>query len=173
MINTLPTEILLNIFSYFRIPEIHLLELVSKRWRASVLDNEQPIYHEAAILHNFVCPNTSLSKVTEQSAPEGPWLSNLTGWKDLCAFLFSLIGMEKLNVHIGQRWYKLEKNWEGRGDVPVERLHMSTGKDVHRFKLDEKRRFIITTHRSGGLRVVCMDTDMVLFELTKVMLHLV
>lgn len=68
----------------------------------------------------------------------------------------------------GQRSFKLERNWEGRGKEPTERLFESTGKDVHRFKLDEKHGIIITTHRSGGLRVCDMETDAVLFELTKV-----
>lgn len=65
----------------------------------------------------------------------------------------------------GRRSTLLEHNWEGRGDVPNERLYTATGNDVHRFKLEEEHRFIITTHRNGGLRVTGMEDDTLLFEL--------
>ena len=65
----------------------------------------------------------------------------------------------------GQRSTLLERNWEGRGDVPRETLFGSTGHDVHRFKLDEEHRFIVSTHRHGGLRVTDMDNDQILFRL--------
>lgn len=70
----------------------------------------------------------------------------------------------------GQKWFQLEKNWDGRGEPPRDYLLQRPGDDVHRFKLDERReaRFVITTHRKGGLRVVCMDTDEITFMLSKV-----
>lgn len=43
-----------------------------------------------------------------------------------------------------------------------------TGTDVHRFKLDEENRLVVTTHKSGGLRVSCMDGDVLLFEMNRV-----
>lgn len=76
------------------------------------------------------------------------------------------------NKFEGRRSTLLEHNWEGRGDVPTERLYTSTGNDVHRFKLEEEHRFVITTHRNGGLRVTSMEDDTLLFELPVVSVSL-
>lgn len=63
----------------------------------------------------------------------------------------------------------LDRNWHARGERagPRERLYRSS-RGVHRFKLEEKHRLVIATFPRGGLRVVCMDTDELLFELPNV-----
>ncbi|KAH8110954.1 hypothetical protein DFH11DRAFT_1690590 [Phellopilus nigrolimitatus] len=150
MITILPPEIVLNVLRYCSIQELCGLLLVSQEWNAFVKENESTVYHAAAIYHNFIGPRTTLEEA--HSNCTGRWLNNLKGWKDLC-----------------QRWFRVEKSWEGRGDTPAKSLLRSTGDDVHRFKLEEREneRFVITTHRRGGLRVTCMDTDTILFELGK------
>ena len=67
----------------------------------------------------------------------------------------------------------MEYNWEARGEVPSVHLYSRTGPHTHRFKLDERegRRFIISTYKGGGLRVTCMVTNTVLFDLDDVITY--
>ena len=72
-------------------------------------------------------------------------------------------------ARIGQRWFRLERSWEGRDPkAPIIKMMPCTGTDVHRFKLDEENRLVVTTHRNGGLRVSCMDQGVLLFEMSRV-----
>ena len=67
----------------------------------------------------------------------------------------------------------MEYNWEARGEVPSVHLYSRTGPHTHRFKLDERegRQFIISTYKGGGLRVTCMVTNTVLFDLDDVITY--
>ena len=46
---------------------------------------------------------------------------------------------------------------------PDEPLHT-----VHRIKIDEPRKLVITTHHNGGLHVIDLDSAQLLFELPSV-----
>ena len=43
-----------------------------------------------------------------------------------------------------------------------------SGEVVHRIKVDERARFLITTHMIGGIKVVDLDTDTLLWHLPEV-----
>ncbi|KAL5483535.1 hypothetical protein ACEPAI_8767 [Sanghuangporus weigelae] len=156
LLHTLPPEIVLNILRYCDIKTLYSAQQVNREWQELVRENENTVYRAAAIYHGFIGPSAGLTTLEDVSKS---WIGitravgkDFKGWKDVC-----------------RRRFEVEYNWEGRGTTPKTTLLRSTGRDVHRFKLDERnlRRFVITTHRRGGLKVVCMDTDTVLFELGK------
>ena len=74
--------------------------------------------------------------------------------------------------HQGRARYELEANWLGKGTI-----HWGTFSEdrdtVHRIKIDEEIRIIITTHEDGGLVVRDMDTDEILWALPRVCITLV
>ena len=149
MLLSLPLDIILEILSNFQIHELHSIQLASRVFNEIVRANESQLYHTLAIQYNFVEPSSLLDDVSGQFP--GPLLDSLRNWKDLF-----------------RRMYRLELNWQGRGDVPHECYFLDTGFDVHRFKVDEINRLIITTHRKGGLRVSCMDSYALLWALSRV-----
>ncbi|TDL20554.1 hypothetical protein BD410DRAFT_366995 [Rickenella mellea] len=148
MLSALPTESVVNILSFFLIHQIHRLQLVSRAWNLFIRTNESIIYGECAILHRFTQAGVLLCDA--RGSDLGPWLDDLKSWKDLC-----------------QRWYRLESNWEGVGrQRPVKRYFGYETLGVHRLKVDEEHRFVISTHQNGGLVVFSMDQDRVLFRLS-------
>jgi hypothetical protein len=54
MLHELPTEIALYIASYLPIQCLRNISLVSKAWHSLITHNVQAVYHNTAILHNFV-----------------------------------------------------------------------------------------------------------------------
>ncbi|EJD07887.1 uncharacterized protein FOMMEDRAFT_150476 [Fomitiporia mediterranea MF3/22] len=153
MLKNLPLELVLSIFRYCDARTLYNAQLVSRGWATAIAENENTVYRATAIYHGFVDPSSTLEELsTDWTGLTSSEHEHFRGWKDFC-----------------RRRFQVEYNWEGRGSTPKTTLFRSTGKDVHRFKIDERRdaQFIITTHRRGGLKVTCMDTDTVLFELRR------
>lgn len=75
-------------------------------------------------------------------------------------------------AHVGHDQLALDHNWEGRGSPPAEGFLHATGVNVHRFKIDMDRGFVITTHTNGGLVVSPLDPQRVepIFQISNVSL---
>ncbi|KAG8905735.1 hypothetical protein FRB99_008372 [Tulasnella sp. 403] len=146
------------------IQSIHAVQLVCKSLHDLVTVNEAQIYRTAAVLHSLVettfpysgAPDvlSDFASLSLQNA-SGPsatgWLDGISSWRTFC-----------------QKHFLLEKAWIGRGgNVSVKSFH-SHGPDVHHFKIDEVERTAILTHADGGLTVIALDTDEVLWRLPKV-----
>lgn len=179
-LDSLPPEIIINILRYCDVKTLYAMQLVNREMLELLNESENTVYRAAALYHGFISPSEGVMSLEDVSRK---WVGITTqvgkefgGWKDVCEYaskdLLLRISLAELNrvILLGRRLFELEYNWEGRGRTPKTTLLRSTGRDVHRFKLDERkeRRFVITTHRRGGLKVVCMDTDTVLFELGRV-----
>ncbi|KAI0918988.1 hypothetical protein AcV5_002021 [Taiwanofungus camphoratus] len=146
-LETLPTELILQILQYLPFQSIYSLRLVSSYWRKFVTANDSSIYHQAALLHNYVASiDTLLSDA--KAAIVGLPMDNVDDWRAYC-----------------QRRFQMDRNWVGQGSTST-RIYCSGFHDVHRIKVDEAAGLVITTHQQGGLRVTDMKTDELLWELS-------
>lgn len=67
----------------------------------------------------------------------------------------------------GKRRFQIEKAWIGRGPTVV-KTYQGTGAAVHRFKVDEKAAFIVSTSDDGGLLVTDIESNEVVWSLNPV-----
>ncbi|KAG6819969.1 hypothetical protein H0H93_006945 [Arthromyces matolae] len=79
--------------------------------------------------------------------------------------IYDVISLPSLELGRKRRW--IERNWSGTGPSQIT-THHSTGKDVHRIKVDEKAGYIITTSSTGGLQVTDLREDRELWSLPDV-----
>ncbi|KAI9444181.1 hypothetical protein H4582DRAFT_2071752 [Lactarius indigo] len=144
MLHILPTEVTLDVLSHLPIPSLLSLLVLSHQWLDFFTTNQSTIFHSAALLHEYIQPET-LSLEDALSVNMGrPWAGS-TSWKDFC-----------------HRSFQLHKNWEGKGHA-VARVVPPPGLNVHRIKIDEKAGICIMTCVWGGLNVVHLFSGIVLW----------
>ncbi|KAH9059604.1 hypothetical protein EDB87DRAFT_769868 [Lactarius vividus] len=144
MLHILPAEVTLSVLSHLPIPSLLSLPVLSRQWFNFVTTNQSTIFRSAALLHEYIQPET-LSIEDALSVNTGrPWAGS-TSWKDFC-----------------YRSFQLHKNWEGKGHV-VARVVPPPGLNVHRIKIDEKAGICIMTCVWGGLNVLHLFSGIVLW----------
>ncbi|KAI9000776.1 hypothetical protein BD414DRAFT_12568 [Trametes punicea] len=141
----LPADISLHVLSYLSLHDLCHLRLVCRRIHAFFEAHEEPIYHQAAIYHHFVRPQTSLEDVADAHEP---WLGGVRDWKELC-----------------RRWLTLERNWDGRGFVREGGFRPSEDTVID-FEIDEEQRTAISLSRKGGLSVRALEDGRLLWALS-------
>ncbi|OBZ69689.1 hypothetical protein A0H81_10461 [Grifola frondosa] len=142
----LPVELALKTLSYLPLQILCSLRSTSRHWHQFFITNESSIYHNAALLHNFVTSiNTPLTQAKADHA--SPFARDVERWYQYC-----------------RRRFQLEKNWTSRGSARS-RVYCATQPDVHRIKIDEKLGLLIVTHEHRGLTVSDLETDEVLWGL--------
>ncbi|KAN0129694.1 hypothetical protein V8E53_012514 [Lactarius tabidus] len=147
MFPVLPPEVTLSVLSHLPIPSLLSLLVLSHQWLDFFTTHESEIFHRAAILHEYITPEMSLSLEDALSVYTGrPWAGS-AGWKDFC-----------------HRSFQFRKNWEGKGRV-VARVLSPPGSIIHRIKIDEKAGICITTHMFSGITVVHLFSSTVLWSL--------
>ncbi|KAH9940290.1 hypothetical protein B0H21DRAFT_754997 [Amylocystis lapponica] len=98
MLLSFPTDLSLYIFSFLPLQDLRSLLLVSRQIHGLVADNEATVYHQAAILHNFVMQRTSLEDAKRsEDQPRGTGLDAVRTWKELCRW-----------------WTVFDRNWDIR-----------------------------------------------------------
>ncbi|KIO16241.1 hypothetical protein M407DRAFT_34111 [Tulasnella calospora MUT 4182] len=159
-IDTLPPEILIRVLYYLTLQNIASFNLTSKYCHDVVSTNENAVYQAAAMLHDFTespgprSHSTLLMDLVRRPDATG-WLENVTSWKEFC-----------------KRHSLREHAWTGMhlGSTSPERLSLKMPlprvlTNVHRFKVDEVERTVICSTALGGLLVVSIDTEEVLWQL--------
>lgn len=81
MLHELPTEISLYIASYLPIQCLRNISLVSRAWHSLITHNVQAVYHNTAILHNFV-HHADLQADSSGQSPDAKKID----WLKLCLF---------------------------------------------------------------------------------------
>ncbi|KAJ7590823.1 hypothetical protein C8J56DRAFT_933972 [Mycena floridula] len=132
---SLPLDIFLQVLKHLPISNLGYLATISKEWKNVIDTNESSIYHSAAVLEGHIS-STSITFSELSYSPHS--MAGVEGWKD-----FS--GMAQVLQLLFQ--------------------NVVTGREVHRIKVDERRGIILTTSRHGGLRVVEMHSDKLLWSL--------
>ena len=170
MLHRLPVEISLAVLSYLPLSTLCPLSSLSRRWRDFISANKSTIFHNAAILHEYIPPKTLLLEDALSIREGSPW-RGATDWNDFCELTLNLITEQTFLIFVGRRSSQPHKNWEGNGRVVARLLYTALG-DVHRIKVDEKAGLLIATHVSGGLSVTHLFSCAVLWCLPHVRLLL-
>ncbi|KAG1842276.1 hypothetical protein DFJ58DRAFT_666062 [Suillus subalutaceus] len=140
MLHELPTEIALYIASYLTLQSLRNVSLVSRKWHSIITDNAQAVYRNAAILHRFILYADLQADSSGQTSD-----TKQIDWSQFC-----------------QRRSQIERGWRGKAPFIARELN-STGKFVHRIKVDQKEKIVMTTRHTGGLSVTDYNTDRVLW----------
>src|SRR6266702_75911 len=83
MLHVLPTEVTLSVLSHLPIPSLLSLRLLSRQWLHFFTTNQSAIFHRAALLHEYIQPET-LSLEDALSMNTGQPRAGSTSWKDFC-----------------------------------------------------------------------------------------
>ncbi|KAF9489180.1 hypothetical protein BDN71DRAFT_1531426 [Pleurotus eryngii] len=147
MISDLPTELVLQILSHIPIETLNALCRTYRQFKNILDTQEGSIYRNAAVFHGFVpCGVVDYSNIYSRRS-----LFGVDSWKSFC----------KRRVLIAQSWL---------GRRPS-RLHQHSSaapnSKVHRFKVDERRGFIVSTSSEGSLNVTDLATGETLWALDK------
>ncbi|KAJ7064639.1 hypothetical protein C8F01DRAFT_1127552 [Mycena amicta] len=136
----LPPELTISILSHLPISSFATLCKTSRAWNAFIQTNQSTIYQNAAIRHFSVPPSTTFDDL--ESVLSRRTVAGAHDWKSFC----------KTQLCI-------EQSWLGKGPSSVT-FHATTGHNVHRIKVDERRGFIIVTggEREPGLKVVDLES---------------
>ncbi|EMD32433.1 hypothetical protein CERSUDRAFT_126831 [Gelatoporia subvermispora B] len=137
---TIPPDITLYVLSFLPIPDLRSFSLIARQAHRCVVTHEDSIYHRAAILHKFTESQTSLEQAVQDEQIRSGWLVGVRGWKDFC-----------------RRWYVLEHNWNGHGEVCEGGYEGSASESITSFRIDDVQRTIITTSHDKGLVVHAME----------------
>ncbi|KAJ7455901.1 hypothetical protein B0H11DRAFT_2066218 [Mycena galericulata] len=148
----LPVELVISILKYLPLSTLSNLLSTSREWNNFFQVNQSILYHNAAVLHGFT-PSTSVVYSDLTSILSRRSLTGVTDWKSFCC----------TQVHI-------QRAWRGKASSCVT-AHRRGGNEVHRIKVDEQRGFIIVTTSSGGLLVVDLYEDKVLWALPENYVH--
>lgn len=83
MFPVIPPEVTLSVLSHLPIPSLLSLLVLSHQWFDFFTAHESEIFHRAAILHEYVKPETLLLEDALSVYTGRPWAGS-TGWKDFC-----------------------------------------------------------------------------------------
>jgi hypothetical protein len=148
MLQTLPTELALKAFKYLNVQQLANLQLVSSYWKTFFSINADSIYRNAAALHGLVSsPTVSLSDAMSPYPQRS--MVYVEGWKEFC-----------------KRRFQIEASWIGRGPSAIKE-YRTPGKSVYSFAINEEEGYIIVTSDGGGMLVVDISQDRVLWSLSK------
>ncbi|KAF8271814.1 hypothetical protein EI94DRAFT_1827289 [Lactarius quietus] len=148
MLHLLPTEVTLSVLSYLPLPSLLSLAVLSRQWHDFFATNQSEIFHRAAILHEYIKPQTMLLEDALSVNTGRPWAGS-TSWKDFC-----------------HRSFQLRKNWDGKGRA-VMRLLSPPDFNVYDVMADERAGICITTPVWGGFTVIHLFSSIVLWCLPR------
>ncbi|KAI0700684.1 hypothetical protein C8T65DRAFT_657499 [Cerioporus squamosus] len=146
MLLSLPADVSLHVLAYLSLHDLSQVRQASRATNRFFHDHEDSIYHQAAIHHRFVRPQTALEDAV---ALGDSWLEEVRDWKELC-----------------RRRTVLEQNWDGRGYVH-EGGYQPSEDTVINFVIDEQERTAISLSRKGGLVVRALEDNRLLWALSK------
>ncbi|TRM58603.1 hypothetical protein BD626DRAFT_510795 [Schizophyllum amplum] len=144
----LPTELALQALSFVDPQTLSRLQAVSKSWAEFVRVNESTLYHSIAASQGLIpSESTLLDDLDRWYSPRS--LQGVTDWK-----------------HFLRRHRDIKLSWLGRPPArPAS--YKATGTRVHRLKVDERAGYVITTAADGGLQVIDILEDRLLWALPK------
>ncbi|KAI0338346.1 hypothetical protein BDW22DRAFT_706892 [Trametopsis cervina] len=151
MFFTLPSDLTLYTLSFLPLRDISTLYSLSRSIRNFLLQHEDALYHQLAILHRFAVSGVSLedTKAAEISRG-GHHLKGVKSWKDFCRE--ALI---------------LEHNWSGRGFVVVGGYNCFD-RDVQEFSIVEDHSLLLARTEGNILHIYSLDGSRLLTVLPNV-----
>lgn len=148
----LPSELVIRILDFTSTASISRLTLLSRNWHNFIDTIHQDAIYSAKVHRTSKQSNYhDFSSFDEDFASFAKYYSGISSSKDLC-----------------KRQTLLARNWSRSSPITRETVigaSTSTRDPVWRFKPDFKRRIILSTHHTGGMKVTDMDTDQVIWSL--------
>ena len=83
MLHVLPTEVTLSVLSHLPITSLLSLPVLSHQWFDFIAANKSAIFRNAALLHEYIQPGTTLLEDALSVNTGRPWAGS-TSWKDFC-----------------------------------------------------------------------------------------
>jgi hypothetical protein len=83
MLHILPIELSLSVLSYLPLPTLCSLPTLSRQWFDLFSTHLSTIFHNAAIFHGYIQPDTKLLDDALTVYKGSPW-DGATDWKDFC-----------------------------------------------------------------------------------------
>ncbi|KAJ6586581.1 hypothetical protein B0H10DRAFT_1832613 [Mycena sp. CBHHK59/15] len=143
-----PNELVIAILKCAPLSTIANLWSTSREWNTFCEANQSILYHNAAILHGLISSSIAYSDLGTALSRRS--LTGVSDWKSFCYTQTCI-----------------PKSWRGEEPSFVT-SHRCAGNNVHRIKADEQRGFLIVTTSRGGLFVVDLYDDQVLWSLPAV-----
>ena len=85
MLHVLPVELSLAVLSYLPLSTLCSLSSLSREWLEFISENKSAIFHKAAVLHEYIDPETLLLEDALSMRVNNPW-RGVADWKDFCEF---------------------------------------------------------------------------------------
>jgi len=85
MLQTLPSELVIEILSNLSVKSLFQLRLVSRQWHGFISANEALLYRHASHFHNFIA-NSDLSLDVVMQDHLGDMWNGMENWKDFCEY---------------------------------------------------------------------------------------
>jgi hypothetical protein len=170
MLHRLPVEISFAVLSYLPLSTLGPLSSISRTWRDFFSANKSTIFRNAAILHEYIHPETLLLEDALSMREGSPW-RGAADWKDFCKLTLDFSTEHTFLIFVGRRGFQLHKNWEGNGRAGARLLYPGSG-DAYCLKVDEKAGLLITTCSGSGLGVTHLFSNAFLWYLGPVRLLL-
>ena len=151
----LPAELVLRVLGHLDPPALAALTRCSQAWHNFIdgSTNQNTIYYKHTEHPDSCCDLTFLLRSSGSHATFTDYLSpgQCRSWKELC-----------------KRQTLLARNWQGSfknaGGVPLTRASLIATGRPWRFRADFERRIIMSTQEEGGITVVDMDTNRLLWQ---------
>lgn len=166
----LPSELALNVLSYLPFKSLSRLQSVCKSWSEFCTLHENTIYRNAAFLYAYIsCPTTMLNELSSLYSQRS--LEGVKTWKDFCMCSNQMTAyIDHPDKVSGRKRIQIQRNWKGKGPSILTE-HKSTSQfshRVHRIKVDELAGYIMMTFDKGGLLVIDLNEDFILWSLPQV-----
>lgn len=147
-LSALPAELVLRIIDFADVPSIASLTQTSREWHKFIDDTHQQAIYSSPSKTKHPPKNRDLSFLDDEKSFT-KYYDGAETWKEAC-----------------KRQTMLERNWDSPRPVTRESvLRNNYASKTWRFRPDFKRRLFISTAEHGGLRVCCMDTGNLLWQL--------
>ena len=86
MLHILPVELSLAVLSYLPLSTLFSLASLSREWLEFISENKSTIFHEAAVFHGYIDPETLLLEDALSMRVGNPW-KRVADWKDFCELM--------------------------------------------------------------------------------------
>ena len=87
MLLSVSADVLLYILSFLSVHDLGSFSLISRQARTLIAENEDTVYHQAALFHHLAQPGVTIDDLRSSeglNVDGGAWLKHVHTWKELC-----------------------------------------------------------------------------------------
>ncbi|KAK7967309.1 uncharacterized protein PG986_001586 [Apiospora aurea] len=145
----LPPEVVVRIVHFLDLPGAGRLTQASRAWHQFIQHAHREAIYASPTKVDRPDGCRDLAFLREKRSLTG-YFQGVESWRELC-----------------KRQAKVRRNWQSDQPAVRGRTYKIGGDPVWRFRMDFKRRFIVSTSEGGGLHVTDMDNGELLWQLSR------